>query len=420
MKRKFMLPVAALLIATCGCSKKDEEREAEPIVPVQVTPVRQDSIRRVVTADAVLYALDQASVMPKISAPIRKLYVNRGDHVKQGQLLAILENRDLTAAAVASKGAFDQAESNYRSTSGSAVPEQMGKAEADVTAARQTLDAARKLLESRQNLVQQGALARRLVDEAQVAYAQARSQFETAQEHLRGLQKVGREEQIKSAAAQVEAARGQYQAAQAQVAYSEIRSPIAGVVTDRPLYAGEMASAGAPLLTVMNVSQVVARANLPQNEAAFLRIGQPARITQTDSTQAIAGKVIVVSPAVDPNTTTVQVWVQAANPGERLKPGASVQVAITAQIVSNALVVLPAAILPGAEGGTVLMVVGTDSVAHQKKVEVGVREPEKVQIVSGANAGDQVVISGGVGLQDGTKVKVLKPGEIAGDEKDRK
>jgi len=410
MDKKLIWPAAALLVAVSGCSKHDE-KEAEPVVPVQVTAVRHDAIRRIVTADAVLYPQDQASVTPKISAPVRRFYINRGDHVKQGQLLADLENRDLTAAAVASKGTFDQAEANYRGTAGAAVPEQVNKAQADVAAAKQALDAASRLVESRQKLFQEGALPRKLVDEAQVAYVQARSSFDTAQEHLRALQSVGKQEQVKGAAAQVEAARGQYQAAQAQVAYSEIRSPIAGVIADRPLYAGEMASSGSPLLTVMDVSRVVARATVPQNEAARLKVGLPATITRMDSPEEVPGKVIVVSPAVDPNTTTVQVWVQAANPGERLKPGATVHVAIVAEVLPEALVVPVAAILPGAEGGTVVMAVDAASVAHEKKVETGIREADRVQIVSGAKDGDQVVVTGGVGLQDGARVRVGKPGE---------
>ena len=122
---------ACLLIAACllagGCSKK-EETEAEPIVPVQVTPARQDAIRRLVQADGVVFPLDQASVTAKISAPVQKFYVNRGDHVTAGQLLATLESHDLTAVAAESQGQLAQAEANLRSTSGASIPEQIGRA----------------------------------------------------------------------------------------------------------------------------------------------------------------------------------------------------------------------------------------------------------------------------------------------------
>src|SRR5215471_15246320 len=211
----FLFCTAALLLLG-ACSKKEQE-DTEPIAPVRVTPVRTDSIQRIVTADAILYARDQASVMPKLSAPVRAFYVNRGDRVQKGQLLAVLENHDLAAAALESKGQYEQAQATYRNTAAASVPEEMTKAELDVEASQQSLDAAQKLYQSREQLFQDGALARKLVDEAQVAYVQARSQYETAQQHLRSMQSVSKEEQIKSAAAQVEAARGHYQAAEAQL-----------------------------------------------------------------------------------------------------------------------------------------------------------------------------------------------------------
>jgi multidrug efflux pump subunit AcrA (membrane-fusion protein) len=405
---RWLLPVC--LAAVAGCGKKDE-KEAEPIVPVQVVAVRQDSIRRLVTGDAVLYPQNQASVTPKVSAPVKKFYVNRGDHVKEGQVLAELENRDLSAAALESKGLYEQAAANYRATSAASLPEQVTTAQANLQAAKEALDAAKKLLDSREKLFNDGALAHRQVDEAQVAYVQARSQYETAQEHLKGLQNVGKEEQIKSAKGQADAAQAHYSAAEAQLSYTEIRSPITGVITERAVWEGEMASAGTPLLTVMDVSHVVARANIPQDQASVLRVGDDATVTPSDGSEQVQGKVIVVSPAVDSNTTTVQVWVQAANPGERLRPGSSVRVAIVAAKVSNAIVVPPAALLPTAEGETVVMVVGSDSVAHEKKVEIGFREPDKVQLLSGATPGQQVILVGGLGLEDGAKVRVEKAGE---------
>lgn len=408
--------VLGALLISVGCHKK--EKEEEPIVPVQVAPVIRGSIRQIVKADAILFARDQANIMPKISAPVRRFLVNRGDHVKQGQLLAVLENRDLVAAELASKGQYGQAEANYRSTAAATVPEQVTKAQTDVDAARQQLDAAKKLRDSRQQLYSEGALARKLVDEAQVAFAQAQAQFETAQEHLAVLQSVSKQEQIKGAAAQVESAKGQYESAQAQVAYSEIRSPITGVVTDRPLYAGEMANAGSPIVTVMDMSSVVARVNMGQDQAKDIKVGDEATLTPADGSDPLPGKVTVVSPAVDPNSTTVQIWVTATSPGERVRAGTSVHVEIVAATLDGATLIPAPAVLPGEKGGTKVMTVDDKGVAHQKKIQVGVRDAELVQVVSGLAPGERVITVGGLGLEDKAKVRVLKPGEKAGGEEE--
>lgn len=392
-------------MAALGCGKK-EEKETEAVTPVRTVEVRMDSIRRVIEADGILYARNQASVVPKISAPVRTFYVNRGDHVREGQVLALLENRDLAAAAQESKGQYEQAEANYRSTTAASVPEQVVKAQTDAEASKEALDAAKKVYESRQKLFQEGALARKLVDDAHVAYVQASGQYEAAEQHLEALQSVGKKEQIKSAAAQVDTAKAHYQGSEAQLSYAEIRSPIAGVIAERGLYPGEMANAGSPLLTVMDTTRVVARANVPQDQAGHLKVGAAASVKHPDTMEELPGRVIVVSPAVDANSTTVQVWVETANPGERLKPGVSVHVTIVASTIKDAVVAPAAALLPAEEGGTQAIVAGADSVAHARKIETGVRDGDKVQILSGLKPGERVVTVGGLGLADGAKVRV--------------
>ncbi|HWW85776.1 MAG TPA: efflux RND transporter periplasmic adaptor subunit [Vicinamibacterales bacterium] len=410
--------LVVIAVGVVGCGKK--AKEPEPIVPVQVAPAILGSIRNIVTADAILYPRDQANVMPKISAPVRRFLVNRGDHVKKGQLLGELENRDLVAAAIESKGQYGQAESNYRTTSAAAVPEQVTKAQTDVDAAREALDAAKKLMDSRAQLLEEGALARRMVDEARVAYAQAKSTFETADQHLKALQDVSKGEQIKSAAAQVDAAKGHYEGAQAQVSYSEIRSPINGVVTDRPIYPGEMVNPGSPVLTVMDMSAVIARVSMAQDQAKDIKVGDEASFTTNDGGEPLAAKVTIVSPAVDPNSTTVQVWVQADNPGERLRAGQSIHVAIVAATIDGAILVPATALLPSDEGGTIVVAIDDKDVAHQKKVQVGVKEGDLAQIVAGVQPGDRVVSVGGLGLDDKAKVRVLKPGEKRAGEEEEK
>ncbi len=427
MRTTIQLFVGVVLAVTLSACSKEAPASA-PVAPVQVATVVKGTIRDIVTADAVLYARDQANIMPKISAPVRRFLVNRGDHVRQGQLLAELENRDLVAAATESSGQLEQAESNARVTNAS-VPEHFTKAQTDVDAARAAMDAAQKLLDSRQQLVTEGAIARKQVDEAQVALAQARAQFETAQQHLTAMQAVGRQEMVKGAAAQVEAARGHHASLEAQVTYSEIRSPINGVVTDRPLYPGEMANAGTPLLTVMDVSSVVARVNLSQAQAKNVKVGQAATLAPADGSEAVTGKVTIVSPAVDPNSTTVQVWVQAANPGERLRAGASVHVSIVAATIEGAILVPATAILPSDEGGSMVLTVDDKNIAHQTKVQVGVREGDLVQALfelqpdgtlEGVQPGERVVTAGGLGVDDDAKVRVLKPGESAGGDEGKK
>jgi HlyD family secretion protein len=404
----FTLAGAAMLFAV-SCSKPEEKEVTAP-VPVQVTAASTGSIQRIIGADGILRAIDQSAIVPKISAPVTKFYVNRGDHVKRGQLLAELESRDLAAAVAEAKGAYEQAQAAARNVSAGTVPQDVVKAQQDVQAAKEAADAAQKVLESRRALQKEGALAQRLVDEAGVSYAQARSQYETAKKHLEAVQSVSRIEDVKGAEAQVTAAKGKLDAAEAQLSYAQIRSPISGVVADRPLYPGEMANAGSPMLTVMDLSSVIARVNVPIAQAGYVKVGQRGTIQATDGTGRAQGTVTVVSPAVDPNNTTVEVWVQAANPGEKLRAGATVHITIQGDTLANALLVPLSALLPSSDGGVALMVVDNDSVAHEHPVETGIRTPEQVQILKGIAAGDKVVVQGGVGLEDGARVQLGQAG----------
>ena len=197
--------------------------------------------------------------------------------------------------------------------------------------------------------------------------------------------------------------------AEAQLSYSEIRSPIDGVIAERPLYPGEMATVGVPLLTVMDISEVIAKAHIPQPQAALLKIGDKAGITAPGDEKSVEGKVIVISPALDPNSTTVEVWVEAKNPKQHLKPGTSVRLSMLAGIVPDAVVIPAASLLTAEDGKTTVMLAGGDGKAHQKEVKVGIREGDDVQIAEGLKPGDRVVASGAYGLPDNTKIKIEQP-----------
>ena len=416
-------PVTALLAlatlgALCSCGSKKEAAagggEQEPPTHVMVETAVRGAVDRVVTADAVLYPVNQANVTSKISAPAKRVLVNRGDHVRAGQLLVELESRDLASAAEESRHQYEQSQAAYQNVTGATVPEDRGKAQADVQAAQQTFDAAKKLYDNRVELQRQGALAQKLVDDAHVAMAQAQSQLETAQRHLEALSQVSQRETVRSAQAQMDAAKSHYDSASVQLSYARVESPINGVVADRPVYPGEMASSGAPLISVVDISQVVARANVPVKDAEAIHVGRPARITGPEGD--LPGTVTVVSPAVDPSSTTVQIWVQLANPGERLKPGDTVRVSIIAETVQNTLVVPAAALLNSDTGTPKVMVISSDNVAHERMVSVGIRQGDRVQILGGVQEGEQVVVSGGLGLEDKAKVVIEQPKEEDEDE----
>jgi len=410
------LIVAASLLAGCGKAKDEAAGETEAPTPVMVETAVLGAIDHVVTADAVLFPINQSSVTPKISAPVKRMLVNRGDHVRAGQVIADLESSDLAAAVQEARYQYEQAQSAYATVTGATVVEDETKARADVQSAQSAFDAAKKLYDSRAALQKEGALAQKQVDETKLQMVQAQTQLETAQQHLKSLNGVGRQEAIRTAQAQMDAAKAHQEALAVQLSYARVVSPISGVVAERQVNVGETASAGMPLISVVDISQVRAIANVPAKEASSLRVGRPARVAGPDGD--IPGTVTVVSPAANANATTVEVWVQIANPGERLKPGETARVSIIAETIQNTLVVPASALLNGDEGRQKVMVISSDSVAHERMVTVGVRQGDRVQILSGVQPGEQVVTSGGLGLDDKAKVTIQQPKSEDDDDDD--
>ncbi len=407
----IMAPV--LIVAATGCSG-DTATPPEPVVSVETAVAKVQTVTDFVTAEGVLFPIQQASISTKITAPVRKFYVQRGDKVHRGELLAVLENKDLAAAVVSAQGGYDQAQATYASTTSSALPEEVQTANLNVVDTRTALASAQKLYDSEKKLYQQGAIARKQLDSTEVALTAARSAYETAEKHLQNLQALGVSQQKKAAQGQLESAHGQYLGATAQMGYTEIRSPMDGVVADRAVYPGDIAPAGTPLLIVMDTSKVVVRLHVPQQQAEQLKLGQAASLQVPGLQTSIPAKVTVLSPALDPNSTTEEVWVEADNPGGELKPGTTVDVSIIARTIPNALAIPASAVLTESDGQTSVMVVKADSRAYSQKVKTGIQQGATIQIVSGIQSGQQVIVSGQYGLPDKTKVKATPASQNPG------
>jgi multidrug efflux pump subunit AcrA (membrane-fusion protein) len=391
------------LIFLPGCKK-----DAAPVteVTVQAEHPEQAAMSEHITADAILAPLAQAAIAPKITAPVRKFYVQRGARVKEGQLLATLENSDLAAAALDNKGSYMAAEAAYATATKAQVPEDTQKAELDVAQAKANLDLNLSIVKSRKQLFVEGAIPGRDLDTAQAALVAAQAAYDSAAKHLESVRSVSRAAALKSAQGQLTSAEGKFRGAAAQVSYSEIRSPIDGVVTDRPLFAGETAAAGAPLVTVMDTTILLAKAHVAQSLAQQMKVGDEASVVVPGMTEPVTAKVALISPALDPGSTTVEVWLKIDNKAGTLKVGTPVRVSITGRTVAQAWKIPASSILTAQDGSKSVMVVGTDGTAHRKPVALGISDGDDVQVSGGLTPSDLVITGGAYGLDDGAKVKV--------------
>lgn len=203
-------------VAMIGC-KKSADDAAQSVVTVEAEHAERASISEHIMADATFSPLAQAAISPKITAPVRTFYVQRGSKVKAGQLLAVLENRDLAAQALDNKGQLTAAQAAYTMQTKAQVPEDYAKAELDVAQTKAQLHLQGEIAASRKKLFEQGAIAGRDYDTAVAALTQAQAAYDVALNHLHSLKSVSKEASLQQAQGQLSSAKGKFDVAEAQV-----------------------------------------------------------------------------------------------------------------------------------------------------------------------------------------------------------
>lgn len=407
--------VVALLLLLLLIWKWRSAPAAEPpaavVVSVKVTKVTKETIAAPVSAVGTIFPREQAAVAAKISAQIKTMGILKNKLVKAGEVVAVLESRDLVAQRNEAVAALNQERANERSVTTGTIPQtnaQDQKALRDAQAKVRTLSAvyARRLA-----LFQAGGISKKDLEASQMDLTTAENELRLAEETLVLRAKSLNPNDRAMAAARVQAAQQRVATLDAQLSYATIRAPITGIVTDQFQYEGEFAAAGGKLVNIADISQVIVKAPFSDTVTAQLKVGDTAKVVPTDTTaEEMTGQVSLISRASDPLNRTVEVWVTLANGAGRLRANGAAQVT-AATLTKNDAIVVPASAVSldasNANEGTV-MVVDAANVAHETKVVIGIRTSDKIEISEGLQGGETVVIEGNYALPDGTKVEVAE------------
>jgi multidrug efflux pump subunit AcrA (membrane-fusion protein) len=369
------------------------------------------SIAETVTADGVLTPVAQATVMAKVAEPIRSFNVQRGSHVRAGEVIAVLESADLEAAAIESRGEFEAAQGAYDKAMNSTIPTEQRLAESDLAEAKRQLDIASESLDNVQWMYTRGVTTPRTMEAARLAVSHAKTVYAQASEHYQDLQHAGHDTAVATAKGLLEAARGRKLAAEAQLSYAKIRSPIDGVIADCPLSPGEIPAAGTPIATIVDTSSMIAKLHMGQAEAQRLPAGSVARLFVPGIDSPRDAVVTLVSPALDLGSTTVEVWLSVKNRDGALKPGTPVHGVIPGRVATQAMLIPTRAVLRSSTNGTTTVLLsGADGVARQREIQIGLQTVDWTQVTSGLIADDLVIAANGEGLTDGVKVEAQSTG----------
>src|SRR5437764_3276590 len=341
--------------------------------------------------------------------------------VRAGEVIAVLESRDLRAQRAEAGAALNQARAGERSLVTGTIPKTNAEDQKALNDARAKVNNARALYGRRLALYEKGGISKKDLEATQLDLTTAEDELRLQQQTVTLRASSLNPNDRALAAAKVAEAQQHVARLDAQLSYAAIRSPITGIVTDQYQYEGEFAAAGGKLVTIADTSSVIVKAPFSDTVAAQLKTGDSATVVPTDtSAEEMKGQITLLSRASDAANRTVEVWVTLANGAGRLRANGAAQVTVFANSKNDAIVVPAAAVTleaSNADEGTV-MVVDAKNIAHERKVTVGIRAADKIEIVEGLRAGDTVVVEGNFALPDGTKVEIAKDEEKKeGDEK---
>jgi RND family efflux transporter MFP subunit len=403
-----VLLLAALIVWRVRSSKTEAEAEVTPTVSVKVAKAEKGAIAAPVTAVGTIWPREKADVGAKLSAQIKSMTLLKNKLVRAGEVIAVLESRDLQAQRAEAVAALNEARANERSLVTGTIPKTNAEDQKALLDARAKVNNARAIYERRRVLYEKGGISKKDLEASQLdlttAEDELRLQEQTVALRARSLNPNDRA----LAAARTAQAQQHLATLDAQLSYATIRSPITGIVTDQYQYEGEFASAGGKLVTIADTSTVIVKAPFSDTAVAQLKTGDPATVVPTDtSAEEMHGQVTLLSRSSDPTNRTVEVWVTLGNEDGKLRANGAAQVTIAANSKTDAIVVPASAVTletSDATEGTV-MVVDDQNVAHETTVTIGIRTPDKIEIVEGLKGGETVVIEGNYDLDDGTKVE---------------
>lgn len=381
MRFHALLPISILLAGLAGCGKHDEHAAAPasaPAVRVPTAVVADAEWPGSYEAPGTVRARETAMIASKVMGYIREMRAQAGDTVHAGQLLVLLDARDLDVQQKQAAAGVDEAKSAI--------------AEVDnaVAVARANLDLAEKTFARMNDLFQKKSISDQEFDEANARLRVARAGYEMAASKRKQLQaRIAQSEQGLAAAGVMQS-------------YSELRAPFNGVVIEKKADAGSLAAPGAPLLVIERSGSYRLEAQVEESRIASTHVGDAVQVTLDTLGRTLAARVSEVVPAVDPATRGFLVKINLpAMPG--LRSGVFGRAALGAG--TRRVLAVPRAAL--AQDGQISSVLVADGgTARSRMLTLGSEREGQVEVLSGLTAGERIIVPRPAGLRDGAAVEV--------------
>ena len=379
LSNTFPFALVLVIASAAGCRGREpvSAAAAPDARAVQVVPVREAMLSRTIAVDGALAAEEQAVVSMKVAGRISALPVDLGSEVVKGQTLAQVEPRDYELRVAQAEAMFRQARARLGlSPDGDSDTVEIAKTGV-VRQAQAVVDEAKLTLERTRQFVDRGISPRSELDSVEAAYKVADGRLQDAMEEVRNRQAV-----LAQRRSELELAREQH-------VHTSMRAPFAGRISERTASLGQYVAAGTPVVTIVRVDTLRLRLEVPEREAARVRVDQPVNVTVEGDETTYSGRLARLSPSISPDARTLLVEAEIKNDPPRLRPGSFCRAQIVIEPSTKALMVPATAVVTFA-GVDKVFAVAKDRAA-EKRVQLGRRDGQWVEIVQGVSAGDLIV-----------------------------
>ncbi|HWH57800.1 MAG TPA: efflux RND transporter periplasmic adaptor subunit [Terriglobales bacterium] len=367
----------------------------------------------VLTATGYIVPHHKINVNSKVTGRVKWIGVEKGDKVKEGQVLVRLEDEEFRAQYNQARGAADAARAFYEELQHGSRPEEVAQAQHNLDEARATVANDKITLERNRNLFAQGVISKQVLDDATARYESDQQRANSLEKGFQ-LSKIGpRPEEIARAKGQLEQAEGQAAYAKSLLDATVIRAPVTGTILERTAEKGELIIAqltAGSVVSLADLNDIQADLDIAQDDFAKLTPHQKA-VVNVDAFPDLKwdGVIAEVSPEANRQKATVEVKVQILNPDPHLRPEMNTTVHFladdnkgTTQQAVGALV--PTSAIHDADGKKFVFIAFEDK-AMKREVKVLSQRSSGV-LVSGLNGGEDVITTAPDNLKDGDKIKV--------------
>jgi len=390
-----LLLLIAGILSACKSDYPSSGKAASPdsksaARQVKTAKVIEMPVGETVTVNGTLAAYDHTTISVKVPGRLQTISVDLGSVVHKGQVIAQLEQQDYKLRVEQAEASLAQARARLGLSPDGADDRVTSEETGTVRQAKAVLDDAKLKRDRAAKLVQQGVTPRAEFESVDAEYKVALSRYQDALEEIRNRQGM------------LAQRRSEVALAKQQLADTIVYAPMEGVVQEKKASVGEYLAAGAPVVDVVRIDPLRLRVEVPERESRNVRNGQSVRVTVEGDTESYLGNIKRLSPTISEQNRVLSVEADVRNNG-RLKPGAFVRAEIITNQTATAATVPASAIVTFA--GIEKVIVVENGKAMEKAVTTGRRGSDWVEIKSGVNVGQTVVIDPG-NLQSGQNVTI--------------